>query len=277
MLTLKIIISSVQWFGLELFVRGITNLLNSIMRRFTFLIIKRKIKKISRESDTFLNIIRTDLCENKSEEEIDKINFYVNVGRDVCKKIDKYLKKFITASLKDAVMNSEYVIDLIYKIDNNISYRNKKMVDDILVSKMIRNKNIEFGPLLSLNINRFIREVIYTSLVIISTYGVFDEKTNSEFRNDAKTGDPCDILFFIIYTHLCIYGRIIENTLLMDDNALNSKVLSKMISEKRLNEVMNYFDLPKDSNDVVIISAFKKYNDDISIIQKWGEIWQDHR
>lgn len=277
MLTLKIIISSVQWFGLELFVRGITNLLNSIMRRFTFLIIKRKIKKISRESDTFLNIIRTDLCENKSEEEIDKINFYVNVGRDVCKKIDKYLKKFITASLKDAVMNSEYVIDLIYKIDNNISYRNKKMVDDILVSKMIRNKNIEFGPLLSLNINRFIREVIYTSLVIISTYGVFDEKTNSEFRNDAKTGDPCDILFFIIYTHLCIYGRIIENTLLTDDNALNSKVLSKMISEKRLNEVMNYFDLPKDSNDVVIISAFKKYNDDISIIQKWGEIWQDHR
>lgn len=277
MLTLKIIISSVQWFGLELFVRGITNLLNSIMRRFTFLIIKRKIKKISRESDTFLNIIRTDLCENKSEEEIDKINFYVNVGRDVCKKIDKYLKKFITASLKDAVMNSEYVIDLIYKIDNNISYRNKKMVDDILVSKMIRNKNIEFGPLLSLNINRFIREVIYTSLVIISTYGVFDEKTNSEFRNDAKTGDPCDILFFIVYTHLCIYGRIIENTLLTDDNALNSKVLSKMISEKRLNEVMNYFDLPKDSNDVVIISAFKKYNDDISIIQKWGEIWQDHR
>lgn len=277
MLTLKIIISSVQWFGLELFVRGITNLLNSIMRRFTFLIIKRKIKKISRESDTFLNIIRTDLCENKSEEEIDKINFYVNVGRDVCKKIDKYLKKFITASFKDAVMNSEYVIDLIYKIDNNISYRNKKMVDDILVSKMIRNKNIEFGPLLSLNINRFIREVIYTSLVIISTYGVFDEKTNSEFRNDAKTGDPCDILFFIIYTHLCIYGRIIENTLLTDDNALNSKVLSKMISEKRLNEVMNYFDLPKDSNDVVIISAFKKYNDDISIIQKWGEIWQDHR
>lgn len=277
MLTLKIIISSVQWFGLELFVRGITNLLNSIMRRFTFSIIKRKIKKISRESDTFLNIIRTDLCENKSEEEIDKINFYVNVGRDVCKKIDKYLKKFITASFKDAVMNSEYVIDLIYKIDNNISYRNKKMVDDILVSKMIRNKNIEFGPLLSLNINRFIREVIYTSLVIISTYGVFDEKTNSEFRNDAKTGDPCDILFFIIYTHLCIYGRIIENTLLTDDNALNSKVLSKMISEKRLNEVMNYFDLPKDSNDVVIISAFKKYNDDISIIQKWGEIWQDHR
>lgn len=277
MLTLKIIISSVQWFGLELFVRGITNLLNSIMRRFTFLIIKRKIKKISCESDTFLNIIRTDLCENKSEEEIDKINFYVNVGRDVCKKIDKYLKKFITASLKDAVMNSEYVIDLIYKIDNNISYRNKKMVDDILVSKMIRNKNIEFGPLLSLNINRFIREVIYTSLVIISTYGVFDEKTNSEFRNDAKTGDPCDILFFIVYTHLCIYGRIIENTLLTDDNALNSKVLSKMISEKRLNEVMNYFDLPKDSNDVVIISAFKKYNDDISIIQKWGEIWQDHR
>ena len=277
MLTLKIIISSVQWFGLELFVRGITNLLNSIMRRFTFLIIKRKIKKISRESDTFLNIIRTDLCENKSEEEIDKINFYVNVGRDVCKKIDKYLKKFITASFKDAVMNSEYVIDLINKIDNNISYRNKKMVDDILVSKMIRNKNIEFGPSLSLNINRFIREVIYTSLVIISTYGVFDAKTNSEFRNDAKTGDPCDILFFIIYTHLCIYGRIIENTLLTDDNALNSKVLSKMISEKRLNEVMNYFDLPKDSNDVVIISAFKKYNDDISIIQKWGEIWQDHR
>jgi len=274
MLMLKIIISSVQWFGLELFVRGITELLNGIMRRFAILMTKMELKNISRKFDTFLNAIRIDLCENKSEEEIDKINFFVDIGRDVCKKIDKYLKEFMTASLKDAVTNSRYVIDLIIKINNNLSYKNKKMVDDMLVSKMIRNKNIEFAPSLSLDMNRFIREIIYTSLVMISTYGVFDEKTNSEFRNDAKTGDPCDILLFIIYIRLCLYGRIVKERLLIN-NVLNSKVLSKTISEKRLNEAMNHFDLQKDSNDSVIISVLKKYNDEVSIVQKWSKMWQD--
>ncbi len=274
MLTIKIVISSIQWLCLELFIRGLSNSLNWMMRKFVILMTKMNLKKISRESDTFLNVIRSDLCENKSEEEIDKIDFYVNVGRDICKKIDKYLKKFMIASLKDAVTNSRYVIDLISKINNNLAYKNKKMVEDILVSKMVRNKKIKFTSSMSSDMNGFIREVIYTSLVMISTYGVFDEKTNSEFRNDAKTGDPCDILLFIIYTHLCIYGRIVKDTLLTND-ALNSKALSKTISEKRLNEVMNYFDLEKDSNDAVIISALKKYNDGVSIMQKWSKMWQD--
>lgn len=274
MLTIKIIISSIQWFCLELFIRGLSNSLNWMMRKFVILMTKMNLKKISRESDTFLNVIRSDLCENKSEEEIDKIDFYVNVGRDICKKIDKYLKKFMIASLKDAVTNSRYVIDLISKINNNLAYKNKKMVEDILVSKMIRNKNIKFVPSMSSDMNGFIRETIYTSLVMISTYGVFDEKTNSEFRNNAKTGDPCEILLFIIYVHLCLYGRIVGEELYMS-NALNSKALSKTISEKRLNEVMNYFDLEKDSNDAVIISALKKYNDGVSIMQKWSKMWQD--
>lgn len=274
MLILKIVISSIQWFGLELFVRGITNLLNGIMRKFVVLITKMNLKKISREFDTFLNVIRLDLCENKSEEEIDKINFYIDIGRYVCKKIDTYLKKFMAASLKDAAMNSGYVIDLISNINNNLAYKNKKMVDDMLVSKMVRNKNIKFVPSMSSDMNGFIREVIYTSLVMISTYGVFDEKTNSEFRNGAKKGDPCDILLFIIYVHLCLYGRIVGEELFMS-GALNSKALSKTISEKRLNEVMDHFNLQKDSNDPTIISALKKYNDEVSIMQKWSKMWQD--